>query len=53
MEDLPVVSVDFLLGNDLAGGKVCVQSLSVDASLGVETVDVSDYACSVTHLKVR
>ncbi len=50
-EDLPVSGIDFLLGNDLAGGRVWVQLPSVDANPAVKAAESADSV--VTRPKAR
>ncbi len=45
--------VDFLLGNDLAGGKVWMQSPSACAEPDVETAETADSVCYVTRSKSK
>ncbi len=44
-EDLPVMSVDFLLGNDLAVRRVWVQLSSADAVPDAEAAEGADSCC--------
>ncbi len=53
-EDLLMSGVNFLLGNNLASGKVWVQLMSADGDQDVVAAEVADYVNSViTRPKAR